>query len=84
MTRLEKNSRGVGTTGLNDKRRRDYDPMCSKGPGLKAYHITIYALSESPQLPTDGSTRDQLLAAMKKIALAEGTLTFTYERRQSR
>ncbi|MEI6255143.1 MAG: YHYH protein [Planctomycetota bacterium] len=84
VTRLEKNSRGVGTTGLNDKRRRDYDPMCSKGPGLKAYHITIYALSESPQLPADGSTRDQLLAAMKKIALAEGTLTFTYERRQSR
>ncbi len=79
-TQLAKNSTGVGTTGLNDKNRTEYDPMCSKGPGVKTYHITVYALSAEPKLPTRGATRDALLDAIGDITLAEGTLTYTYER----
>jgi len=79
-TQLAKNSRNVGTTGLNDKNRAEYDPMCSKGPGVKTYHVTVYALSATPQLPAKAATRDALLDAIKDITLAEGTLTYTYER----
>lgn len=79
-TSLPKGSRSVGITGLNDKGRADYDPMCSKGPGVKQYHITVYALSAAPQLPAGGVTRDALVAAIGKTTLAEGTLTFSYER----
>ena len=79
-TSLPKGSRSVGTTGLNDKGRAEYDPMCSKGPGMKQYHITVYALSAEPKLPAGGVTRDALVAAIGKTTLAEGTLTFSYER----
>ena len=79
-TQLAKNSRNVGTTGLNDKNRAEYDPMCSKGPGVKTYHVTVYALSALPKLRANSATRDALLDAIKDITLAEGTLTYTYER----
>jgi len=79
-TSLPKGSRSVGTTGLNDKGRAEYDPMCSKGPGVKQYHITVYALSAPPKLPSGGATREALLAAIGTTTLAEGTLTFSYER----
>jgi len=80
-TQLAKNSTNVGTTGLNDKHRAEYDPMCSKGPGVKTYHVTVYALSALPALRANAATRDALLDAIKDITLAEGTLTYTYERR---
>ena len=79
-TQLAKNSRNVGTAGLNDKNRAEYDPMCSKGPGVKEYHVTVYALSAIPKLRANAATRDALLEAIKEITLAEGTLTYTYER----
>ena len=79
-TQLAKNSTNVGTTGLNDKQRAEYDPMCSKGPGLKTYHVTVYALSAVPKLRPNAATRDALIDAIKDITLAEGTLTYTYER----
>jgi phosphatidylethanolamine-binding protein (PEBP) family uncharacterized protein len=79
-TGLPKGAKNVGTTGLNDKRRAEYDPMCSKGPGVKTYHVTVYALSAEPKLPAGGANRDALLAAIRDTTLAEGTLTFTYER----
>ena len=79
-TSLPKGSRSVGTTGLNDKGRAEYDPMCSKGPGVKQYHITVYALSAPLKLPSGGATREALLAAIGTTTLAEGTLTFSYER----
>jgi phosphatidylethanolamine-binding protein (PEBP) family uncharacterized protein len=81
VTQLPKGSHSVGTLGLNGKRRAEYDPMCSKGPGLKEYHITVYALSARPQVQPDQATREGLLEAMGKLALAEGTLTYTYERK---
>ena len=36
---LDKNDTKTGTAGLNDKRKAGYDPMCSKGPGVKTYHM---------------------------------------------
>ena len=80
VTKLAKGSRDVGVAGLNDKRRADYDPMCSKGPGLKTYHLTVYALSADPPAPAAGMTRDALLAAVHDVTLATGTLDYTYER----
>ena len=84
VTKLPKDSRSIGTPGLNGKRRAEYDPMCSRGPGLKEYHLTVYALSARPQLRPEAATREALLEAIAKIALAEGTLTFSYERKGRR
>lgn len=81
ITNLEKNSQGVGKSGLNDKRRMGYDPMNSKGPGPKEYHITLYALSEEPRFDSENFNRVELLKAIKGITLAETTLTYTYERK---
>jgi phosphatidylethanolamine-binding protein (PEBP) family uncharacterized protein len=80
VTQLAKSSKSVGRTGVNDKRRMEYDPMCSKGPGVKRYHITVYALSAELQLAPDRANRAALLEAVKDITLAEGTLTYQYER----
>ncbi len=82
VTKLEQNSKNSGKLGLNDKRRAEYDPMCSKGPGVKEYHITVFALSaeQIPKLSPDKANRTGLLAAIKDITLAEGTLSFQYER----
>ena len=79
-TKLEKNSQNVGRLGINDMRRAAYEPMCSKGPGVKTYHITVFALSTEPKLSPAQATRANLLAAIKDITLAEGTLTYQYQR----
>jgi len=81
VTKLPKGARSIGTLGLNGKRRAEYDPVCSKGPGRKEYHITVYALSARPRLAPAAATRDGLLAAIGKTVLAEGTLTFAHERK---
>ncbi|VTS05359.1 YHYH protein [Tuwongella immobilis] len=81
VTGLEKNSKGVGKDGINDKKRTGYDPMNSKGPGAKEYHVTLYALSAEPKFDTDKVTRADLLKAIKDITLAETTLSYTYERK---
>ncbi len=80
VTELEKNTKGVGQAGYNDKNRTDYDPMKSKGPGVKDYHITLYALSAKPEYRVEKVTRADLLAAIKNITLAESTLDYKYER----
>ena len=54
--------------------------MCSKGPGVKEYHITVFALSREVKLSPEQATRANLLAAIKDITLGEGTLTYQYER----
>ncbi|MEI8019348.1 MAG: YbhB/YbcL family Raf kinase inhibitor-like protein, partial [Schlesneria sp.] len=79
--RLSKNDKSTGIVGLNDKKQRAYDPMKSKGPGMKQYHITVYALSEELKLAPESATRAKLLEAIKDITLAEGTLDFQYERK---
>ncbi|TWU49080.1 YHYH protein [Rubripirellula reticaptiva] len=80
VTSLPQDVHGVGTAGTNDKGQPDYDPMKSKGPGTKQYHITVYALSESPNFPSANVTRDELLKSISGITLAEGTLDFQYTR----
>lgn len=80
VTSLPRNVSGIGTPGNNDKGQTEYDPMRSRGPGAKTYHITVYALSEKPALPSPAVTRDELLPAIANITLASGTLTFQYTR----
>lgn len=82
VTKLQKNSKSVGQLGVNDRRRAEYDPMCSKGPGVKLYHITVFALSSELKLSPDKASRAALLDAIKDQTLAEGTLDFQYERRK--
>lgn len=82
VTEIKQNARGVGQLGLNGKRKAEYDPMCSKGPGAKTYHITVYALSAEPKFGSDQVNRAALLTAIKDIMLAEGTLDFQYERKK--
>jgi hypothetical protein len=79
---LEKNSSKVGLMGLNDKKRAAYDPMNSKGPGVKEYHITLYALSAEPSLAAGKFNRADLLKVIQELTIAESTLSYTYERKQ--
>ena len=79
-SRLEKDSRNVGRLGRNDKGRAEYDPMCSKGPGVKEYHITIYALSAAADFSNVEPTRANLLTAIRDSTVGVGTLTFRYRR----
>ncbi|TWU54309.1 Phosphatidylethanolamine-binding protein [Rubripirellula tenax] len=83
VTSLPQNVRSVGTVGTNDKGKPEYDPMKSKGPGVKQYHITVYALSETPNFPSANVTREQLLKSISGITLAEGTLDFQYTRNRT-
>jgi len=78
---LPKNTKGIGKAGYNDKKQSNYDPMKSKGPGIKEYHITLYALSSKPKFNQEKVTRNDLLKAIKDITLGETTLTYTYERK---
>ena len=78
VAKLEQNSKGVGTPGINDRRQAGYDPMCSKGPGLKTYHITVFALSEELKL---SASQAKLLETVKGITLSEATLNFQYDRK---
>ncbi len=79
---LDKNDKQTGTVGLNDKKRAAYDPMCSKGPGVKKYHVTLYALSSELKLAKGSDNRANFLKAIKEITLAETTLDFQYERKK--
>jgi phosphatidylethanolamine-binding protein (PEBP) family uncharacterized protein len=81
VTGLKQNQKGVGTMGFNDRKQAAFDPMCSRGPGVKTYHITVFALSEDLKLSPQQATHKGLLEAVKGITLAETTLDFDYERR---
>lgn len=83
-TDVAQKSPRAGTLGINDRRRAEYDPMCSKGPGVKTYHVTVYALSTKLDLPPEKVSRTELLAAIKDVTLATGTLDFKYERKGAR
>lgn len=69
----------VGTNSVNNQLA--YAPPCSKGPGLKAYTITAYALSAAPSFtPGTKVSRDVLLAAISNITLASSAIDVTYDR----
>ncbi len=83
VTKLEKNTSGIGTLGNNSVNgETKYAPPCSKGPGEKLYTYTIYALSAEPtfSVPASEVSRDVLLDAIKDITLANATLNVTYTR----
>jgi len=80
---LPKNVKGVGTLGNNSVNdRTEYAPPHSKGPGAKTYTLTVYALSEAPQLtvPASQVNREVLLAAIKDRTLATAELSVVYSR----
>ena len=79
-TKLPKNATAIGRLGRNDHDRTAYDPMCSKGPGVKQYAVTVYALSKELNLKPDSVNREVLLEAIEDCTLAEGTLTYNYAR----
>lgn len=83
-TGLSKGDEKSGVRGLNTvNRRAQYAPPCSKGPGLKTYTITVYALSEAPRVraaSAAGPTMDELLAAIKGSVLASAAMDVRYER----
>ncbi len=83
VTKLEKNTSGIGTLGNNSVNgETKYAPPCSKGPGEKLYTYTIYALSAEPtfSVPASEVSRDVLLDAIKDSTLASATLNVTYTR----
>ncbi len=72
----------MGARGINTVNgRSEYALPCSKGPGLKKYTLTVYALS-APKIDVapDAVTRDVLLAAIKDSTLASATLPCTVDR----
>jgi Raf kinase inhibitor-like YbhB/YbcL family protein len=80
---LAKNVADVGVRGINTvNSRNEYAPPCSKGPGVKKYTLTVYALSSEPKIDGQPSavTMDMLLDAIKDRALGTAVLDVTYER----
>lgn len=82
VTELPLAAQGIGTLGLNDRGRAAYEPPCSKGPGVKTYHVTVYALSAELTLAAGRTRRADLLAALRDRILATSTLDLRYERRR--
>lgn len=69
----------LGTNSVNGL--NEYSAPCSQGPGLKTYTLTLYALSDTPDL-SDAIyvDRDSLLTAMAGLTIATAELSVTYER----
>jgi len=79
IKRFPKNAKNIGIVGYNDKNRTDYDPMKSKGPGVKEYNLTIYALSEELKFKSNKVHRTDLLKAIEGKVIGESVLKYTYE-----
>ncbi|MGQ1786027.1 MULTISPECIES: hypothetical protein [unclassified Saccharicrinis] len=79
IKRIPKNAKGFGIVGYNDKDQTKYDPMKSKGPGVKEYKLTIYALAEMLEFNNDKVYRADLLKAIEGKVLGKSTLKYTYE-----
>ena len=81
VTSLAADHKGVGSMGHNTMNNRNgYAPPHSKGPGLKTYTITVYALRDMLTLPgTNAPDRASLLAAMRTKADAKPLVLATAE-----
>jgi phosphatidylethanolamine-binding protein (PEBP) family uncharacterized protein len=82
-TSLAKNSTGVGILGVGSRGpAMAYEPPCSQGPGAKIYTFTLYALSESPKLPSAAAqvTGDVLAKAISSITIGSASLNLSYTR----
>ena len=83
VTSLPKNAQGIGTSGNNSVNRNlGYAPPHSKGPGVKNYFLTVYALSSAIELnvPPQQVSRAVLLNAMQDKILDSAELKVTYDR----
>lgn len=82
-TSVAKNATDFGKMGLSTVHNRvEYAPPHSKGPGLKKYVLTLFALSAKPNLADAGQpvSIETLLPAMKGHILGAADLTVTYTR----
>lgn len=83
VTSLSRASQGIGLTGGNSVGQPPvgYAPPHSKGPGVKKYTITVYALAAIPQPAATGRqlNRDLMLATIKDSTLASAELNFTFD-----
>lgn len=82
---LVKNSSGVGTVGVGSHfATASYQPPCSKGPGLNKYTFTLYALSSTPDLPSDNLkvTGEVLSKAISGITIGTANLSLSFQRSQ--
>ncbi|MEY4034214.1 MAG: hypothetical protein RL492_1408 [Verrucomicrobiota bacterium] len=82
-TSVAKNATDFGKMGLSTVHNRvEYAPPHSKGPGLKKYVLTLFALSAKLNLAdaTQPVTMETLLPAMKGKILGAADLNVTYTR----
>lgn len=82
-TNAAKNATDFGKMGLSTVHNRvEYAPPHSKGPGLKKYVLTLFALSAKLNLAdtTQPVTVEALLPAMKGKVLGAADLNVTYTR----
>ena len=83
-TGLSKNGSGIGTLGASSHGgdTLTYAPPCSEGPGAKLYTFTLYALSESPELPdvAEQVTGEVLTKAISSITIDSTSLNLNYTR----
>lgn len=82
-TAVAKNATDFGKMGLSTVHNRvEYAPPHSKGPGLKKYVLTLFALSAKPNLPDAAQpvSLETLLPAIKGKILGAADLTVTYTR----
>lgn len=80
-TSAAKNAADFGKMGLSTVHNRvEYAPPHSKGPGLKKYVLTLFALSAKPNLAdaTQPVTVEALLPAIKGKILGAADLNVTY------
>lgn len=82
-TSVAKNATDFGKMGLSTVHNRvEYAPPHSKGPGLKKYVLTLFALSAKPNFAAANGpvTMETLLPAIKGKVLAAADLTVSYTR----
>jgi len=79
---LPRGAHEPGKVGRSFRGEAGYEPPHSKGPGDKTYVLTLYALTEAPNLtsaPPD-VTREMLLAAVRGKVLGSASLDVHYTR----
>jgi phosphatidylethanolamine-binding protein (PEBP) family uncharacterized protein len=80
---LPRGAQGMGRCGRNSiNGETAYAPPHSKGPGIKTYVLTLYALSGmlEPAEPASGLKREDLLSLMQGKVLASAEAKAVYER----
>jgi len=80
---LVKNATDIGNLGTNTfNDLNEYSGRCSQGPGIKAYTLTIYAVSEELEITVQPSqiNREFILNEIADKTIAKASLTVYYSR----